>query len=104
MHKFECCYTCSCGNRICWEGCWERVCIENELVTVRITGDGKNFEVVLAQSEWGDFICIPSSNIGFAVGGFSDTVYMEEHLRKGLGPKEAVTIAAALKTMENEHK
>jgi len=71
---------------------------------VRITGDGKRFEVVLAESEWGDFICIPSCNIGFAVGSFSDTVYMEERLRKGLGPKEAVTVAVALKTMEKEQK
>lgn len=40
VHKFECGFTCRCGNRIHWKGTWERVCIENELVTVRVTGRG----------------------------------------------------------------
>ena len=51
VHKFECGFTCRCGNRIHWKGTWERVCIENELVTVRVTGRGRSFDTVVAQSE-----------------------------------------------------
>lgn len=68
VHKFECGFTCRCGNWVHWEGTWERVCIGNELVTVRVTGRGRSFDTVVAQSEWGDFICIPSHNIGFRGG------------------------------------
>ena len=82
---------------------WERICIENELVTVRITGGGHSFDTVLAQSECGDFICIPSYDIGFAVGSLCDTVYLEEHLGRNPSRKDTVTIAAALKSIENNH-
>ena len=102
VHKFECGFTCRCGNRIHWEGTWERVCIENELVTVRVTGRGRSFDTVVAQREWGDFICIPSHDIGFSIGSFSDTARLEEHFRKNLGQEDAITVAAALKSMERE--
>lgn len=78
--------------------------MENELVTVRITGGGSSFEVILAQSAWIDFICLPSYELGFAVGSLSDTAYLEEHLGQRLNRKDMVTVAAALKAMENEQK
>ena len=102
LHKFEYGFTCCCGNRVRWEGTWERVCIENELVTVRITGRGHSFDTVIAQSEWGDFLCIPSCDIGFSIGSLTDTACLEEHLRKTLRQEDAVMIAAALKSMEKE--
>lgn len=104
IHRFECGFTCRCGNRVHWEGNRERVCIENELVTVRITGRGRSFDTVVAQSEWGDFICIPSRDIRFSIGSLSDTACLEEHFRKTLGQEDAITVAAALKSMENEAK
>lgn len=65
-------------------------------------GKGRSFDTVVAQSEWGDFICIPSHDIGFSIGSFSDTARLEEHFRKNLGQEDAITVAAALKSMERE--
>ena len=62
-------------------------------------------ETVLAavnNQQLGDFICIPSHDIGFSIGSLSDTARLEEHFRKNLGQEDAITVAAALKSMEQE--
>ena len=53
---------------------------------------------------WGtyDFICIPSHDIGFSIGSLRDTACPEEHFRKNLRQEDAITIAATLKSMEQE--
>ena len=104
MRTFDCSYTCSCGNRVKWKGTWETLCVENELETIRIRVDNRIFDTVLAVSECGDFLCIPSEGIGFATDSLSDRVYMEEHLIQELDRKSAVTIAAALQDLAENRR
>lgn len=80
-----------------WSGTWETICIETELETIRITGNGKQFELVLGRSEMGDFLCIPSHDVGFALNGPVESVYVEEHLLRRLDLKDSITIATALR-------
>jgi len=87
-----------------WDGTWETVCIENELETIRITGNGHSFEIILGTSEMGDFLCIPAHDIGFALGEVTDGVYMEEHLLRSLEVKDAVTIATALREKSKKRR
>lgn len=80
-----------------WNGTWETICIENDLETIRVTGNGKRFEIILGWSEMGDFLCIPAHDIGFALEGPIDSVYVEEHLLRHLERKDSITIATALR-------
>lgn len=80
-----------------WRSTWETLCIENELETIRIAGNGHSFETILGSSEMGGFLCIPSHGIGFALEEPADTVYVEEHLLRRLEQKDSITIATALR-------
>ena len=96
MYEFTCSYRCSCGNRMEWRGSCETICVENELETMEVHGNGKCFRVILGTSEAGDFLCIPTHNAGVYAEDISDMASLEEHLKERLEEKDAVTIATAL--------
>lgn len=104
MEKFLCSCRCTCGKRMEWMGTWETICIENELETIRVTGNGHSFEIILVISEMGDFLCIPAHNIGFALGEVTDSVSVEEHLLRSLEVKDAVTIMTALREKSKKRR
>lgn len=97
MKEFLCSCRCTCGKCMEWRGTWETVCIENELETILITGNGHSFVTILGISEIGGFLCIPAHDIGFSLEEPADTVYVEEHLLRRLEKKDAITIATALR-------
>lgn len=79
-----------------WRGTCKTICVENELETMEVHGDGKCFRVILGTSEAGDFLCIPTHNAGLYAEDISDMASIKEHLRERLEEKDAVTIATAL--------
>ncbi|MGL5437662.1 MAG: DUF6618 family protein [Lachnospiraceae bacterium] len=96
METFECTHTYPSGNKRCWTGMWKILSICTDFHELRIKGRGSSFDVVAGYCSTGNYLCIPSINVGCALTDWSDVFWNIERLSQVLTETDAVTIAIAL--------
>lgn len=96
MQTFECIHTYQSGETSKWAGSWEVLQVETDFHELRIQGRGACFDAILGYCSSGNYLCIPSSNVGCALGYWSDVFWNTERISQVLCETDAVTIATAL--------
>lgn len=80
-----------------WEGKLSIKCRHSYGFEVEISGRGSSFYAVIGKYSYGNYLCIPSLNIGCALANYSDFVWNKEHLEQVMRTPDAITVATALK-------
>ncbi len=96
MHEFQCCYTYDSGKKKRWTGSLKVLNIEGSQFEFLIKGRGSAFQVILGYSTLGNYLCIPSLNIGCGLAYWSDIYWNTRQLSQLMSLTDAVTIATAL--------
>ncbi|MDO4802401.1 MAG: hypothetical protein Q4A15_09575 [Prevotellaceae bacterium] len=63
---------------------------------IHIEGRGTEFDAIIGRYSSGNFICIPSIDVGCGLAPYNDTFWNMEKLSKYLGVTDAFTITKAL--------
>lgn len=82
-----------------WTGRVNIVNRKQDSLEIDITGKGSHIYAVVGRYCYGNYICIPSLNIGSDLADFRDTFWNSERLEKYLGISDAITISYALKSI-----
>lgn len=82
-----------------WTGKVNIVHRGQDSLEIDITGKGSRIYAVVGHCRYGNYICIPSWNIGCELADFRDTFWNSERLEKQLGISDAITISYALKSI-----
>ena len=96
MHKFQCKYIYEDGSKKTWTGQWNEVVDSSETIELLIQGRGSAYQAVLGISSVGNYLCIPSVNVGCSLACWSDLFWNTEQIARVLNITDAVTIATAL--------
>lgn len=96
MQEFQCNYTYENGSKKRWLGTLEVLNMEGSQFEFLIKGRGSAFQVILGYSTSGNYLCIPSLNIGCGLAYWSDIYWNTRQLSQLMSITDAVTIATAL--------
>lgn len=96
MQPFKCSHIYKSGRKMKWIGNWEVLSVEPDSHELLIKGRGSEFHAILGYYSYGNYLCIPSIDIGCALGYWSDVFWNTERLSHVMNATDAVTIATAL--------
>ena len=96
MSEYKCQYTYDSGNTKDWIGRWEIIDFTDEVTELRVSGRGSSYDIVLGNCNAGNFMCIPGSDKGCALGHWSDVFWNTERIARILNVTDTVTIATGL--------
>ena len=71
---------------------------------IHIEGRGTEFDAIIGRYSSGNFICIPSIDVGCGLAPYNDTFWNMEKLSKYLGVTDAFTITKALEHFDRKER
>ncbi len=63
---------------------------------VKISGRGSSFYAIIGSYEYGNYICIPSWQVGCELASLKDTFWNLEQLQQQMSKVDAITLATAI--------
>lgn len=87
------------GKNTKWDGSVEIVCEHKGIFEVEFHGRHSEIRAILGKYSYGNFICIPSLNIGCPMADWSDIIWNIRNLRDCIGEVDATTVAAGLQEL-----
>lgn len=80
-----------------WDGTYENLEISQDRLEVDVSGRGSSFHIIVGRYQNGNYLCIPSWQVGCELAGYQDTFWNREQLARQIGVVDAVTIVSAIK-------
>jgi hypothetical protein len=79
-----------------WGGNWKVLSSRTDYCELMISGRGSRFQTVIGAYSDGNYLCIPSIDIGCALGLYNDVLWNRERLSQVMDITDAVTITEAI--------
>ena len=96
MYEFQCKYQYEDGDKKTWFGQWELLTERLGNLEFLVRGRGSEYRVVIGHCSSGNYLCIPSENIGCGLASQNDYFWNLEQISRVMNITDAVTIASAL--------
>lgn len=93
----------SAASKNIWDGCIVPIQLNHQPYELEVTARGSCFHLLIGSHSYGNFICIPSWNIGTELSYLSDLFWNRERLcnTTKLKKVDACSVAYALKELSN---
>ena len=102
MKEFICKHTYSDGEKTEWTGTVTTLCKTGSTVEAEIKGRGSSFTVIAGKCTYGNYLCIPESNVGCPMSRWDDVFWNRERLSGLMNETDAATVAAGVKALMAE--
>lgn len=80
-----------------WDGTYENLEIYQDRLEVDVSGRGSRFHIIVGRYQNGNYLCIPSCQVGCELAGYQDTFWNLEQLSRQISMVDAVTLVTAIK-------
>lgn len=80
-----------------WMGKIESIIKRTNGFEATISGKSSGFHLIVGESEWGKYLCIPTWGIGCELASYEDTFWNTERLSRLISKPDAITVVNGIR-------